>query len=1247
MVIRSRVALAVSVAVLAWLPPANAHAGWPPSAGADLSSAASWPNDPGYAQLWSYFSYLPAQTSGTGAYSQPDLTLGASGMSIDKAWESTTGSSLVKIAVIDSGILWDEPDLIDQAWLNAGELTGASMPRTAKGLACTGLAGYDCNGDGVFSVADYANDPRITPLVAGDHCVDPTSGHSKPEIAGDLNHNCVLDAGDLIELFSDGVDDDGNGYTDDIAGWDFFKNDNNPYDDTRDGHGTKAALTANAQANNGVGVVGVCPGCRFLALRVGNSRVADSNDLAKALIYAADNVTPTGADVAAVSLDVVNLTRFARAAIDYAYAKNVVVVASIGDDNSREHSLPATYNHTVPVHAIGYDGASFTSSTTFLDYVNCTGFGGQLALSASANASGCSDEAAAATAGVAGLLYSYAEQAKLAPALTAEEVGQLLKTTADVVNVPASRDPATSATYYESLPGFSQRFGYGRVNAAAAVAAISAGQVPPEVDIVSPGWFATLYAGEASGPVPVLGRIVAARAVSYDVSVEWAPGVEPLDADFVPLTSAITNVPGQIVSGGEAPLALLDPTTLNTAHAADPDYPQHENDRTITVRVQAVAHYASGDVTGEARRTIAIVNAQNGGAPGLVPGFPVQLSGSIEGGAKLADISGDGVRDIILATNDGRLHVLTVASGEPAEVAGFPYALLPIDGLDPTSPIPALPSYLTAPAYMAGSSGGITQAVTRESVDGTPAVGDITGDVLPEIVFASWAGTLYVVDHTGANAPGWPQRLPLVPSCPDDPSSPVPPGDCMNLTHDLARGAYASPVLADFDGTSGNGKLEIVLAAFDGNVYVFNGDGTQRAGFPVRVHSLDAFRAARVMSTPAVVDFNGDGVPDILVGSNETLGSDGGTGFYFIVDGRGTLAPTGAILRHWPIEIPSLYSSAVVGEGTTASPVALNLTGGATPDALLQGNGTGPVVLPADPGDQTGSAPPASQLPATDGGMTGFAPLSQFGALSTATPDQMLPLFSHPSVGDLDQDGTPDIVMSGGSQSLLANLSATTATPFQNLLGMWSGKTGAMMPGSPVVLEDFSRMTSQAIADITGDSYPEVIAGTGGYFVHAVDACGREAEGWPKFTGGWTMGTPAVGDVTGDHMLEVVVGTREGYVYAWSTAGTDSGVIEWESFHHDNGNTGSYSTPLGQGTLGQGPVAATPLACGQRVSPDASTKMDPTSTSSGGCGCTLVRSRNEAAGPAVVGLAALVWGRRRARGRVRRRTAPRFRPRTG
>jgi len=1257
-----RLATGVVGLSLACLTSHDARAGWPPAVGADLTSSANWPNDPGYPGSWNYFSFLPVQQPGTPAYLSADTKLGASGMSIDKAWEYSTGSPDVRIAIIDSGIEWDSPDLVNKAWLNALELSN-HKPLHADGSACGGtgvLAGYDCDGDGVFTVADYASDPRVTPIVTGDPCTSP-GGASQPRMKGDVNHNCILDAGDLIGLFSDGVDDDGNGYVDDIAGWDFYKDDNDPYDDVRYGHGTGEAGDSSAEGNNGIGGIGVCPQCRFIMMRAGNSFIANSNNFAKAVVYATDN----GAKVIQEALGAFNLTAFGRAAIDYAYAKNVLVVASMADESSRHHNLPATYNHTLPVHAIAYDGTSATTSTTFLDFVKCTNYGGQLILSVSGTA--CSSEATGKTSGISGLLASYGEELGLSPALTAEELMQIQKMTADVINVPESRAPATAAAFYESLPGFSQRFGYGRVNVASAVAGLKSGLVPPEVEIVSPAWFETLYSDRVSGPVPLVGRVVAARATSYDYTVEWAPGVEPLDSDFKTLTATVTNVPGSTATGGAStPLALLDPGSLDTAHTADPDSPLHENDRTITVRVQAVAHYPGGDAKGEARRSIAIVNPMNGLDKDLLPGFPLKLSGSVEAGPKLADINGDGVRDIVLTTNDGSVHVFSVKGGPPTEIAGFPYRLRPVDGLDPSSPVPSLPSYLTAPAYVAGRSGGIDPAVTREAVDGSAAIGDLNGDGKPDIVFGSLEGTLYAIDSSGKDLAGFPQRLPLVPSCPLDPNVTRPPGDCMDLLHNVTRGSFASPVLADLNG---DGKPEIILAAFDGNIYVFKGDGTAMAGFPVRVHSSLAYKYDHIITTPAVADFNGDGVPDLLIGTDETVGNEGQSGFFYAVDGRGNAAPGGPYLVHWPLQIASLYTLPIIGEGTNSSPAVVDLDGDGKPDALLQGNGQPPMVVPGDPGPQVGIAAPATQLPLRPGqASNGFDYGGAYGSLSNAAPsDALMPIFSHPSVGDLDQDGTPDVIVAGEGLSALENMEVTAPKPAEHLLGMWSGKTGEMLPGSPHVIEDYSFLTSQAIADITGDDYPEVIAGTGGYFVHAVDGCGREAPGWPKFTGGWITATPAVGDVNGDHSLEVVEATRDGYLYAWSTRGTDTGVVQWESFHHDNANSGNYATKLDQGVLER---AAKPLDCsvvavpdagageagagradagkadagradaGKSTTPDAGSSPKPdagaaAAPSGGGCSCTAggqLGERTAWIALGVVGLAAQRRRRRRARG---------------
>jgi hypothetical protein len=1238
---------------------------WPPAKGANMQDPNNWPNDPDYTGLWQYYSWLPKQNADAeGPMLGADTTLGASGMSVDIAWTYTIGGPNVVIAVIDNGIEWDDTQVVNKAWLNTGELA-KHKPQNADGSACGGtgaLAGFDCNGDGIFNVQDYLMDPRIAPTVSDmtDIChpgEDPTQKGAVRQM-GDVNHNCIIDAGDLIELFSDGVDDDANGYTDDISGWDFLKNDNDPYDDVRYEHGTGEANWSVSEGNDGQGSIGSCPNCPFFMLRVEEGFIADAADVAKAMVYATDN----GAKVIQAAMGSIDMPTFTQAAEDYAYSHGVVVVASMADEDSRHHNFPATANHVLPVHAITGDGDTgltngtvTTSSTSFLNFVVCTNYGGQNMLSVSGHS--CSSEATGRGAGLAALLVSEGLNQKLG--LTPEEVMQLLKSTADVVNVPESRstDADVASKFVESLPYFSQRFGYGRPNAAKAMAQIDAGMIPPEVDLTSPAWFDVFYADRLASPVPIVGRVAAKRAQSYDYRVEWAAGVEPDDTAFQPIVDWVRNVPASTVTGGAPamPLGMLAPGQIDTTHTPDPDSKMHENDRTITLRVKAVAHYANGDVPGEARRSIAIVNQGNGLDPDLVQGFPIQVGASMDSSSpKLADIDGDGIRDIVVAASDGSVHVFSLRSGVPAEVAGFPVHTNPMDGLNPNVNDPSVPSYLGAPAYSNGSAGGgIDPASARETLVSSVAVGDLDGDMKNEIVFSSWMGTVYVVDSTGKPVAGWPKRLPLVPSCPLDPAKPQPPV-CMDPNHQWARGAGAAPVLMDMDN---DGKPEIIQAAFDGNIYIWHGDGTPLPGWPVLVHGMRANNYDRILSTPALGDMNGDGIPDLASGSNETVGAGDGAGMLFLIDGRGMNTPGGnPYFANWPVVLTSLDLLPLVGEGISGSPAMADFVGSGHPQALFQGNGAPPYLLPADPGPQSGYDDPPNRLPDFPGDagtcmtsadctsptqptclagqcvQVGWDPTSIFGDGSQANrPDTMFPLFSSPAIGDLDQDGVPDPIMSGGSLSLASIVASASAStkPFQFLLSGWSGATGHMFYGMPVPIEDYTFLVNETVADITGDGYPEVMVGTGGYFVHAADACGCEAPNWPKFTDGWITATAAVGDLDGDHTLEVVIGTREGNLFAWHTKGTDTGTIDWESFHHDNANTGNYGTKLDQGVL---KGASAPIDCTKDCANAATTT--PTQSKAGGCGCRTISAdeeRNGGAALAITGALVVLVVRRRRR----------------
>lgn len=138
------------------------------------------------------------------------------------------------------------------------------------------------------------------------------------------------------EIPGNGIDDDGNGYIDDVQGWNFIGNNNNPWDDQ--GHGTHVAGTIAGQ-NNGFGVTGVAYNATIMPVKVLDEYGYGSWDaIANGIRYAADN----GAHVINLSLGGGADPRTASA-VRYAAQKGVVVVIASGNEYANAPSYPARY----------------------------------------------------------------------------------------------------------------------------------------------------------------------------------------------------------------------------------------------------------------------------------------------------------------------------------------------------------------------------------------------------------------------------------------------------------------------------------------------------------------------------------------------------------------------------------------------------------------------------------------------------------------------------------------------------------------------------------------------------------------------------------------------------------------------------------------------------------------------------------------------------------------------------------------
>jgi hypothetical protein len=241
------------------------------------------------------------------------------------------------------------------------------------------------------------------------------------------------------EVPDNGVDDDGNGYVDDVRGWDFYGDDNWPGDGH--GHGTHVSGIVAARTNNRLGVAGMAGQTTIMPLAIFSpGGVGTYADLIEAILYAVDN----GARVINMSLGATSYSRGEEAAVRYAWDHGVLLVAAAGNNVFNVAFYPAAHDVVIAVSSVTTSDQRSTFSN-YCDFVDLSAPGSNIMSTTRGNTYGTMSGTSMATPHVAGLAALLLARNWT---LTNVQVRQILEDNADDLG-EAGWDPF---------------FGHGRIN---------------------------------------------------------------------------------------------------------------------------------------------------------------------------------------------------------------------------------------------------------------------------------------------------------------------------------------------------------------------------------------------------------------------------------------------------------------------------------------------------------------------------------------------------------------------------------------------------------------------------------------------------------------------------------------------------------------------------------------------------------------------------------------------------------------
>ena len=259
------------------------------------------------------------------------------------------------MAILDTGIRWDDAALRRQIHLNTGELPFPLHDRASSlepgGPACSSYTAnaYDADGDGAVDVVDYACDSRVSLSYAG------RLGPPGLITGQDLLHafgDCQISAHQIVSAFAcpagASFDNDSNGYANDIVGWNFFDNNNDPTD--RSSYFAAAESRQRARERRrraGQRRRGIDRRLPALPVHARYACGTPSSPTATPSAWRSPTPTDNGVKVIEGADGSLYHSAFAEAASQYAYDHGVVQTYSGDDLNTGNHNYPGNYSHAM------------------------------------------------------------------------------------------------------------------------------------------------------------------------------------------------------------------------------------------------------------------------------------------------------------------------------------------------------------------------------------------------------------------------------------------------------------------------------------------------------------------------------------------------------------------------------------------------------------------------------------------------------------------------------------------------------------------------------------------------------------------------------------------------------------------------------------------------------------------------------------------------------------------------------------